>query len=243
MSRIYAIGDIHGHLDKLRGVHEWIEADRARTGDRDALVVHLGDLIDRGPDSRGVVQYLMDGQARGEPWIVVKGNHDAYLPRFVSPHEEYGPNWMSDGMGGRKTLESYGLRQGMLQSRGGLRDKARAEIPEAHIAYLDGLPLYHETRDLILVHAGIRPGLPMSDQVEEDLIWIRAEFLNDTRDHGKLIVHGHTPVERPEHHGNRVALDTGAGFGHALTVAVFERRKCWVLDPMGRTPLEPATPS
>ncbi len=239
MSRIYAIGDIHGHLDKLRGVHDWIAADRARTGDGNAPVVHLGDLIDRGPDSRGVVQYLMDGQARGEPWIVIKGNHDTYLPAFIEGGTEQGPNWLSEGMGGRETLASYGVSQGVLQSRSGLRTKARSAVPGVHIDFLEALPLYHETDDQIFVHAGIRPGLPISDQIEEDLIWIRREFLEDVRDHGKLIVHGHTPVPRPEHRGNRVALDTGAGFGRPLTAAVFEGRDVWVLGPDGREALTP----
>ena len=102
--------------------------------------------------------------------------------------------------------------------------------------------LWYETKHLTLVHAGLRPGIPLQEQKEHDLIWIREPFLSDPRDHGKLVVHGHSPVDWPENHGNRVALDGGAGWGRKLHVAVFEERTCWLLDQNGRHLLAPHTP-
>ena len=119
-----------------------------------------------------------------------------------------------------------------------LRQVAGA-VPVAHQRFFEELPVTHETRDLFLVHAGVRPGLSLAEQEAGDLLWIRDQFLDDRRDHGKLVVHGHTPVDEPEHWGNRVNLDTGAGFYYALTVAVFEGREVSVLGPDGREALRP----
>lgn len=244
--RIYAIGDIHGQRAMLESAHQRIETDRALTGDRDAPVIHLGDLVDRGPDSRGVIQFLVDGTARGKPWIVLKGNHDqAFAAQLgigggldVSYHA-----WAADSMGGAATARSYGVEHDFLfgwPTEGKARRQLRAAVPDDHKRFLEELPLTYETDELLFVHAGIRPGLALSEQLEDDLLWIRREFLADRRDHGKLIVHGHTPVDMPMHCGNRVNLDTGAGYGHPLTAAVFEDRKAWVLDPFeGRVPLSP----
>ncbi|NNF23672.1 MAG: serine/threonine protein phosphatase [Rhodobacteraceae bacterium] len=243
--RIYAIGDIHGQYEMLLEAHDRIEADRVRTGDRDALVVHLGDLTDRGPDSNAVIAHLIEGIEAGEPWAVIRGNHDKMFTDFLRSASyadqrlRIGLDWLNTHLGGATTLASYGVDQGLFRRKSRIQADAAEAVPEKHIAFLESLPLYYETPDLVFVHAGIRPGLPLRDQIEEDLIWIRDEFLYDTRDHGKLIVHGHTPVERPMHCGNRVNLDTGAGFGRALTAAVFEDRRVWILGAGGRTPLEP----
>ena len=245
--RIYAIGDIHGHLAKLEAAHERIAADRARTGDRFAPVVHLGDLVDRGPDSRWVIEFLTRGIARHEPWIVLKGNHDqAFAIQLGLPESRNLPYrvWTSEPWGGAETARSYGIDTDagrLWPTEARARAAVRDAVPSEHRDFLAALPTHHVTEDLILVHAGIRPGLEMSEQIDEDLMWIRGDFLNDPRDHGRLVVHGHTPVKAPEHHGNRVNLDTGAGFGRDLTVAVFEHRDVWVLDPFGeRTALKPA---
>ncbi|MBT8454754.1 MAG: serine/threonine protein phosphatase [Alphaproteobacteria bacterium] len=240
--RIYAIGDIHGQLEMLEAAHERIADDRARTGDDAAPVVHLGDLVDRGPDSRGVIAYLIDGIAAGQPWIAIKGNHDQMFrdqlrdePVGRAPFDA----WMSANMGGGATMASYGVTPRSWATSRRQRRELADTVPEAHVAFLDGLPAYHETPHLLFVHAGIRPGLPLSDQIEEDLMWIRYDFLDDPRDHGPLVVHGHTPVDAPMHCGNRVNLDSGAGFGRPLTAAVFEGRDVWVLGPEGREPLLP----
>ncbi len=244
--RIYAIGDIHGQLDKLRAAHERIAADRARMAERMAPVVHLGDLVDRGPDSKRVIEFLIRGLESHEPWIVLKGNHDqAFAIQLGLPEARDLPYraWISGAWGGRETAFSYGLDpdQGSIwRFEDRAREALRQAVPEAHKQFLATLPTYHETDDLIFVHAGIRPGLKLSEQIEEDLIWIRGDFLNDTRDHGRLVVHGHTPVDAPMHCGNRINLDTGAGYGRDLTVAVFEGREAWVLADGGdRVPLTP----
>ena len=243
--RIYAIGDIHGHLDQLKAAHARIAVDRAQTGDADASVVHLGDLVDRGPDARGVIEYLIEGIARGEPWVVLKGNHDqcfaAQLGIGQSVISSY-RSWTSSDMGGASTAASYGVEFDRFfgaPSEKRARAKLSAAVPEAHKAFLASLPVFHAAGELIFVHAGIRPGIPMDEQIEEDLLWIRRDFLMDRRDHGALIVHGHTPVEAPMHCGNRVNLDTGAGYGRPITAAVFEGRDAWVLRDDGRVPLTP----
>ncbi len=238
--RIYALGDIHGQLDMLKAAHDRIAADRARTGDADALVVHLGDYADRGPDVRGVLQFLVEGAERGEPWITLMGNHDRmFLDQLEdAPGAEF-QAWTSPGMGGQATAESYGVSLPSWTFGVGGRRKLRRAVPDAHRTFLAGLPAYHETDHHIFVHAGIRPGLPIHEQINEDLFWIRHEFLDDPRDHGKLIVHGHTQIQKPEHAGNRVNLDTGAGFGRSLTAAVFEDREVWTLEATGRVPLLP----
>ncbi len=242
--RAYAIGDIHGHLDKLTSAHALIAADRARCGDTAAPVVHVGDLVDRGPDSRGVIQYLIDGQARGENWVVLKGNHDRMAAMFLRDYpmvdwmllHDY--NWLHDRIGGKETLASYGVAvpDGIRTYR--LHAEARAAVPEAHRAYLEALPVMHRHGDLCFVHAGIRPGVTLDDQAEDDLIWIRQEFHRSTADHGPLIVHGHTPVGEVTHYGNRLNIDTGAGQGKALSAVVIEGRDAWLLTPDGRQPIK-----
>jgi len=242
--RSYAIGDIHGQLDKLKAAHDRIAADRARTGDGDAPVIHLGDLVDRGPDSRGVIEHLMAGIADGAPWLVLKGNHDRMFADFVRDGREdrrlfTGLSYLHERIGGWATLASYGVPGGLLGRLRGLHKAARAAVPEAHLAFLEALPLFHRMGDVLFVHAGIRPGVPLADQEEDDLIWIRDPFLDDDSDHGMLVVHGHTPVARATHFGNRVALDTGAGFGGPVTAAVFEARAAFALEEDGRRALVP----
>ena len=238
--RIYAIGDIHGQLGMLTQAHARIAADRRRTGDASAPVVHLGDLVDRGPDSRAVIQYLIDGIERGEPWIVLKGNHDQMfadlLADIPSPRASFA-SWLSASIGGDATLASYGVDRGAFSLPRKRHRALQQAVPDDHKTFLNRLLPYYESPDLLFVHAGIRPGLPLSEQIEEDLLWIRRDFLDDERDHGRLIIHGHTPVSAPVHCGNRVNLDTGAGYDRVLTAAVFERREAWILDEAHRIPL------
>lgn len=235
---IYAVGDIHGHLGQLERAIRLIDAD----GGAGARVVFLGDYVDRGPDSAGVIQRLIDGQAAGRDWICLKGNHDRLFQSFLERGEtrdaniRSGKSWLHEALGGRATLASYGVTQGGARA---LWRAARAAVPAAHLAFLQGLSLWHGAGDLVFAHAGIRPGLPMGFQQEDDLIWIREPFLSDPRDHGALIVHGHTVQQRPVHCGNRVNLDGGAGYGRLLVPAVFEGRTCHILTERGRWPLRP----
>lgn len=243
--RHYAIADIHGQREMLEAAHDRIAADRARCGDATAPVVHLGDLVDRGPDSKGVIDFLLAGEAAGQPWILLKGNHDRMFRGYLGVEGHRDPRlrsdltWFDPRLGGLETLASYGVVQQPDMAPDALWRSAREAVPQSHIDLLDRLDLYHATPDLLFVHAGIRPGLPLEAQVEDDLIWIRGGFLEDDRDHGRLIVHGHTALDAPEHFGNRVDLDGGAGYRRPLTAAVFEGRDCWVLTEDGRRPLLP----
>lgn len=235
--RVYAIGDIHGQIGMLHAAHERIAADRQRIGDTDAPVVHLGDLTDRGPDSKGVIQLLIDGVKRGENWLTVKGNHDRMFAEHVNDPTYHDPclradlEWLHPRLGGIETLESYGVNADTPHA------EIQRAIPATHRQFLNDMPLMHRFGDVAFVHAGILPGVPLSEQVADDLLWIRAAFHIETLPHEALIVHGHTPVDTPTHYGNRINLDTGAGYGKPLTTAVFEGSDCWVLNADGRTPL------
>ena len=231
--RHYAIGDIHGQLGMLEAAHARIARDREETGDGSAPVIHLGDLVDRGPDSRGVIDFLIEGIAGGQPWLVLRGNHDAMFQELLTQGDN-AESYLGPRIGGLATLASYGIRTGTFRSRRAIVEDARAAVPEGHKRFLANLPMLHAAPGLLFVHAGIRPGVPITLQEPADLLWIRGEFLESSRDHGALVVHGHTPVDAPEHHGNRVNLDTGAGFGRRLTAAVFEGTDCWILGDNGR---------
>ncbi|AGT10190.1 metallophosphoesterase [Paracoccus aminophilus] len=239
---VFAIGDIHGELEMLRAAHRRIE----RIAGRDAEIVHVGDLLDRGPDSRGVVDYLRDGQLAGRNWVVVKGNHDRFLPKFIlepewiDPSLTSGRHWIDhDALGAPATLASYGVD--IEGPRWTLHERTLQAVPREHIDWLTNLPLWHLRPEALFVHAGIRPGVDLGDQIEQDLVWIRPEFLNDPRDHGILVVHGHTPVKTVEHHGNRLAIDTGAVFGGTLSAVEISDEAVHLVTEDGRAPILPLT--
>lgn len=240
---IYAIGDIHGHFDKLLEAHALIEEDRALYGSDDTPIVHIGDLCDRGPQTKDVIQYLMDGVNAGKEWVVLKGNHDQMFLDFLaggdgsSTRLKSGITWLDQSMGGRTTLSSYGVRKSLLGSEEKFRKRARAAVPKSHVDFLNELPVWYRAEGMIFVHAGIRPGFPLDAQDEEDLLWIRDDFLWHLDRHEALIVHGHTPVDEPTHYGNRVNIDTGAGWGAALTPVVFEHDRVYILTAEGRNEL------
>ncbi|PYE85950.1 metallophosphoesterase [Pseudoroseicyclus aestuarii] len=250
MERSYAIGDIHGHLDKLRAAHDRIAADRARCGDAAAPVIHLGDLTDRGPESRGVIDYLIEGIARGEPWLVIRGNHDETFLQFVLDPARPNPvlpedeTWLSKAWGGSETLRSYGVTVPRLGwSRldlPALHRAAHEAVPQAHVDFLRARPYWHRRGDCVFVHAGVRRGVAIEDQDPNELIWLREPFLSDPEPFPWLVVHGHTVVgDDPVHFGNRLALDTGAPFGGPLTAAVIEGREAWRLTDQGREVIAP----
>lgn len=239
--RSYAIGDIHGHLDLLKLAHARITADRARTGDMEAPVIHIGDLVDRGPDSAGVIDYLLAGQIAGRPWVVLKGNHDRMFTLFLEGlrdwrlRSEY--DWWHPRLGGMTTLQSYGL--GTDAPIPALHAQALAIVPEAHRQFLADLPLHWRAGSVLFVHAGIAPGIPLAQQTEDDLLWIRDPFLTHTAAHEWLVVHGHTHIERARHYGNRVNIDSSSAYGGPLTAVVIEDGLVWSLTDDGRTPLLP----
>ncbi len=234
---IYAIGDIHGQLDGLRRALDAIAADRAREGAEAARLVLVGDLVDRGPDSAGVVD-LLAGLARDDHrTVVLKGNHDAMLAEFLAerPGRWSVNRYLGGNVGGMETLRSYGIDTG--GSARTLHDAAVEAVPEAHRTFLAKMPLTHESGECLFVHAGIRPGVPLAKQEPDDLMWIRESFLLDRRDHGALVVHGHTPVPQVEHHGNRLAIDTGAAWGGPVSAVAIEGRAAFDLTDAGRRPV------
>tara|TARA_R110002049_G_scaffold44333_6_gene130206 strand:+ start:63744 stop:64472 length:729 start_codon:yes stop_codon:yes gene_type:complete len=240
-SPIYAIGDIHGQAAELSRVLDLIESD----GGPDARIVFLGDYTDRGPDSCAVLNTLANGQLQGRNWSFLMGNHDRMFNWFLedSPrHDAHLPvalYWLHERLGGDTTLRSYGLKVTDKRRLSDIHAEARSAIPSSHVTFMRGLKLHHEVEHLFFAHAGIRPGVALADQSEHDLLWIRDEFHAVTAPHPKLIVHGHTPVKSASHHGNRINLDTGAGYGKPLTAAVFEATDCWVLTAQGRNRLRP----
>ncbi|MBI6630717.1 metallophosphoesterase [Pontibaca salina] len=238
---IYVIGDIHGHADKLDHALDLI----ARDGGAEAEIVFLGDLVDRGPDSCGVIDRLVQGQAEGRDWHVLRGNHDDLFARYLrngAVHDDNvasGLGWLHSRIGGRPTLASYGVEYAGGGSAAELLPVARAAVPSAHRAFLDELPLYHQRGALLFVHAGIRPEVPLAEQSRDDLLWIRDPFLNHVAPHSWLVVHGHTALDAPRHYSNRLNMDGGAGYGRALVPAVIEGRDVWALTVAGRMALKP----
>jgi serine/threonine protein phosphatase 1 len=243
---LYAIGDIHGHLGLLKAAHDLIAADMARHGP--GQVIHVGDLVDRGPDSRGVIDHLMQGLARGEDWVVLKGNHDRMFSRFLAEPWEPEPglraelSWLHPRLGGADTLRSYGVANAGDRPLQKVHDEARAAVPPAHQAFLTARPAFHRAGDCLFVHAGIRPGVALEDQTETDLVWIREPFLSETASFGPLVVHGHTAIDAPTHYGNRLNLDSGAAYGGPLSAVVIEGREAALLTPAGRRRLVPHGP-
>ena len=211
---LYAIGDIHGSLQKLRDLLMLCEQ---HADGRTATFVFLGDYIDRGPDSRGVIEALIELQSqRHDRIIALKGNHEAVAVEIVDGETDP-ESWLREG--GTATLRSYRI------------DDVR-DLPPEHVAWLRALPLCFDDGERFFVHAGIDPDKPLDAQSGHDLIWIREPFLSDGREHGRLIVHGHTPQGDglPDFRGNRLNLDTGAVFGGALTAAAFDTVR---RDPLG----------
>ena len=221
-TRVYAVGDVHGALAALVRTVGKIRED-ADAGPERRVLVFLGDYVDRGLDSRGVVDFLLDDPAPGFETVFLKGNHDGWLLAFLDDAAA-GPPWLEAG--GQATLLSYGVA-----AAPGPRDAARFErlredfaraLPPSHRAFLAELAPWHVEGDFAFVHAGIRPGVALEEQHEEDLLWIRDEFLHDGRAHGKVVVHGHTVTERPEVRPNRIGIDTGAYATGRLTCLVLE---------------------
>lgn len=244
-SPVYAIGDIHGQLSELQRVLDLVEKD----GGKDAKVVFLGDYTDRGPESRGVIDLLIDGQKAGRNWTFIKGNHDQMFQLFLqSPpqHDPYLPTelyWLHPRLGGDTTMASYGVISAAKTRVKLTHAEALEAVPQTHLEFLGSLELGHTHGEFFFCHAGIRPNVALEDQTEEDLIWIRQEFHDFTDPHPKIIVHGHTPVDLATHYRNRINLDTGAGYGRPLTTALFEDKSSWVLTSEGRLPLEPVSGS
>ncbi|MEM9044573.1 MAG: metallophosphoesterase family protein [Pseudomonadota bacterium] len=238
--RLYAIGDVHGCLEELMAVHDDIRQDLEAHPAIDWRIIHLGDYVDRGPDSPGVITALVE-MVRDRRTYALLGNHDQYLTNFLShPETSSFERWIA--WGGVETIEAYEgwfdprLREDRAARRT-LREHLLEALPSSHISFLSTLPHMLHFGDFTFVHAGVRPGVPLDAQSEDDLIWIREPFLSSNQDLGAVIVHGHTPVDRIEVRPNRIGIDTGAVFGGPLSCLVLEGRDRFVLTHRGREPL------
>ena len=223
--RLYAIGDIHGCIGELNRVLADIADDLERRPHPDPLVIFLGDYTDRGPDSRGTIDRLIEVRDSALPSAFLFGNHDQRFLAFLDEPEAMSTekyHWLDAALGGDKTVASYGVPNADLTTLTDTHEAFSAAVPSAHIAFLREAEVYKQVGTYTFVHAGIRPGVAMPDQDVEDLIWIRDPFLHFKGDHGFVVVHGHTPVKRIENRGNRIDVDTGAVFGRHLSCLVLE---------------------
>jgi len=224
--RIYAIGDVHGRLDLLKTLLEMIERDGASNQRGENILVMLGDYIDRGPDSKSVIDLLSMPAPQGFDIVCLKGNHENMLLQFLQ--NTGNPRvWLKNG--GLETLKSYGLDIKTLSVSStpeAVIEQARTELqavfPGAHMTFLTALDMVHYEGDYLFVHAGVRPGIPLNEQNEEDLIWIRKEFLQSEEKFEKIVVHGHSISGQPKITNNRIGIDTGAWRSGVLTCLVLE---------------------
>lgn len=215
----YVIGDVHGCYDLLLRLEALIVADAARLPGR-KLIVMLGDYVDRGPSSSRVISHLMDPPPTGFDRVCLTGNHEIAMVDYIDGKISL-TDWL--GLGADATLASYGMEPAQLAKHYPTPKKLdayiRKSLPAAHIAFMRELPILLDTPDALFVHAGIDPSLPISEQGDEELIYIRGRFFESPLPLPKLIIHGHTPVETPHVHGLGLNIDTGACWSGVLTAA------------------------
>ncbi len=220
--RVYAIGDIHGRYDLLMRLEQRIREDLGERPVPRALTIYLGDFVDRGPDSRRVVEYLRTAGGDGIERLFLRGNHEETLLEYLSDPQLI-LSWKK--FGGLETLFSYGVDVRDLMRGEGV-EKAHAafsaSFPNEHLDFMEKLPPILSIGDYCFVHAGVKPGVPIDRQRPADLLWIREEFLHHEGSFGKVVVHGHTPTDTPTHLPNRINVDTGAYLTGKLTAAVLE---------------------
>lgn len=229
-SRAYAIGDVHGRLDLLQDLLASIEADHRARPPAKTFVVLLGDLIDRGPDSAGVIDLLSRWSPDWARPVFLMGNHEEFLLRVLDGDTDLVANWMT--YGGRELAESYGISDGWLLNATpqSIVRELYARVPAAHADFVRDFGDSFRFGDYLFVHAGIKPGVAIADQRPYDMRWIREDFLDDRTDHGVVVVHGHTIVEAAEEKPNRIGLDTGAYKGGPLTALGVEGMQRWFLE-------------
>ena len=234
-ARAYAVGDIHGRLDLLDALLARIEADIAEREPRRSFIVFLGDYIDRGADSAGVVERLRTYRPRHAKPIFLAGNHEEVLLQILKGGTDILPSWLK--FGGAECAASYGIDVDRLRRLPDDEALAvlRAAIPRAHVEFLEGMGDTFSFGDYLFVHAGIRPGVALEEQQRKDLRWIREPFLSDGKEHGFVVVHGHTIVDAVEERPNRIGIDTGAYRTHNLTALAIEDERRWYLSTAGAT--------
>jgi serine/threonine protein phosphatase 1 len=227
--RLYAVGDVHGSLVELDQLLALIAADHAARDERSCHIVFLGDLIDRGPDSRGVLRRLMQDRPAFARLHFIRGNHEEMFVRCLTGEPELIASWLSHG--GHACARSYGVDPSLLhETDPGLLEQALLScIPKADIDFVGGFVDTVRFGDYFLVHAGIRPGVALADQKPGDLRWIRADFISSDAAHEAVIVHGHTPQEQVVCLSNRISVDTGAYFSGRLSAVRLEEDEVSIL--------------
>lgn len=243
---MYAVGDIHGDLEQLHRIMAWIDADMERSDLSDQKVIFIGDLVDRRPASREVIDYLLDGIEAGKNWIVLKGNHDRLMTNFLKDpliedaHLKPGYSWLHHRIGGVETLASYGVEAEEGYDLFDLHRRAISAIPPHHVKFLSELPTSHDTPDYFFAHAGINPDVPLAEQTEDDLVWIRKPFFAHHEPFEKFVIHGHTVIDAVTRYPNRLNIDTGAAWGDTLSAIVCADGEIWQLSETGRLPIQTA---
>jgi serine/threonine protein phosphatase 1 len=228
--RAYAIGDVHGRLDLLDELLARVEADNRARGPAKTWLVFLGDLVDRGPDSRGVLERLTTRPPDFARPVYLQGNHEEFFLSVLDGDASVVQHWLA--YGGSECAESYGVSPGwtLNATPEAIAERLAQNVPAEHVEFLRRLADSFRFGDYLFVHAGIRPGVEIDRQTSRDLRWIREGFLDDLTDHGVMVVHGHTIVERPEQHPNRIAIDTGAYRNGTLTAIGLEGKERWFLS-------------
>jgi serine/threonine protein phosphatase 1 len=222
--RVYAIGDVHGCLDRLVALHEQIAEDIAVRPAEHTVLLHLGDYVDRGSDSAQVVDWLINRPpVPADAFVNLMGNHEHMMLSALAGVDREAPgHWLMNG--GAESLLSWGI------SRSVPTLEWAARVPMQHLVFLRDLQISHQIGPYFFVHAGIQPGVALDKQSRHDMLWIREPFLSTRADQGAVVVHGHTPKREPVVLPNRVAIDTGAVLGGALTCLVLEEDKLGFLQ-------------
>jgi serine/threonine protein phosphatase 1 len=228
--RAYAIGDIHGRLDLLDELLDRIEADDRSRAPANVTIIFLGDLIDRGPQSAQVVERLRRYRPPFAKTVFLMGNHEEVLLRIVGGETGIVADWLR--FGGAECIRSYGIDPTDLQYRSPseVPRMLRQAIPKEHLKFVSGFVDTASLGNYLFVHAGIRPGVPLSHQLPQDLRWIRLPFLEDETDHGRIVVHGHTITDSVDIRANRIGVDTGAYRSGVLTALGVESDDRWFLQ-------------
>jgi serine/threonine protein phosphatase 1 len=226
--RVYAIGDIHGCASQLANLHALIQDDLERRPTGSALLLHVGDYVDRGVDTKGVIACLIDGSPiPGTEMVNLMGNHENTMIEALNGERAAATDWLFTG--GRPSLQSYGVDPESP------RETWREHVPDSHMHFLRELKLMHFEGGYVFVHAGVRPGVPLTEQARDDLLRMRQPFLYSEMNFGAVVVHGHSPVKAPVVRHNRIAIDTGAVFGGEMTCLVLESDQLGFLtaEPVG----------
>jgi len=228
--RVYAVGDVHGRLDLLDDALSRIEADIDSRARAQNIIVFLGDLIDRGPSSAQVIERVRTYRRPAVRTVFLSGNHEEVLLRLLRGESRFLRDWLS--FGGAQCARSYGISSTALKRMdpGQAVEVLRQKIPGHDQAFLKSFVDTFRIGSYLFVHAGVRPGVPLSDQTQADLRWIRRPFLENDDDHGFVVVHGHTIAEKVDVRANRIGLDTGAYRSGVLTAMGLEGRERWFLQ-------------